>query len=657
MMTPVTSSLAALWRAKTPGLEAFDTLLNLMPQATVLVDRLRGTIVGANSALLQLTAFTQTELAGQPLVMLLPDVTLSQADGSLNAGQRLNRRKRETLAVSIKATALDTMQQWYALSIVPLAQPSQGLASWEERFIHHIFLPSISAVDQDLLPALTRVLRPAADFLGTDLLCIYQADEAYPRLKKIVSCEGDAVFPDEIPSTDLGRLAARTIWMPGRRVMTEIHRQARIAGLSYVASLPLGEEGAYSGLLVVGERSRPPADKLMAVLETLARYLEAMIRQGILADSLHRGADTAQRRIAVLAEIVENAQQGVLVLGPDFCVRELNPAAEWMLGYAQTEIEGQPAENILVGVDRLLPALEVAVQGVATHNLGNVSLHRRTGQTFPASIQIYPVLHGESPLAILVLISDVSEHEQIRERTQQLEQRAILGEFTAVFAHEVRNPINNISTGIQLLASLLPAEDANQDILNRIQGDCTRLTHLMESVLAFSKPMAHQFEAVDVGMLLQRLLDRWRPRLARDNVRHFFQIDAATPQVVGDPRALDQVFTNLISNALDAMRKTEGGTLAVRVTPNNSIPNRPQVEVTVSDNGTGIADDIRDRIFEPFVTTNPHGTGLGLPIIKRIITGHQGSISVNSFPGGTVFHVFLPAVIGEAYGNNHLDRG
>jgi signal transduction histidine kinase len=103
------------------------------------------------------------------------------------------------------------------------------------------------------------------------------------------------------------------------------------------------------------------------------------------------------------------------------------------------------------------------------------------------------------------------------------------------------------------------------------------------------------------------------------------------------------LFINLINNAIDAMNKT-GGTLAIRVGVSNSVMNHPQVEVAISDSGPGIPDEIREKLFEPFVTSKSRGTGLGLAITKRIVTAHQGSISVTTFPGGTVFHVFLPAV-------------
>jgi signal transduction histidine kinase len=130
--------------------------------------------------------------------------------------------------------------------------------------------------------------------------------------------------------------------------------------------------------------------------------------------------------------------------------------------------------------------------------------------------------------------------------------------------------------------------------------------------------------------------------MSRVNVSPIYQIPENLPRVIGDWRALEQVFTNLISNAIDAMSQN-GGILSVKVDVSTDTANRRQVEIGVSDNGPGIPDEIRGRIFEPFVTTKSSGTGLGLAITKRIVTAHRGVITVNSFPGGTVFTVYLPA--------------
>jgi signal transduction histidine kinase len=253
-------------------------------------------------------------------------------------------------------------------------------------------------------------------------------------------------------------------------------------------------------------------------------------------------------------------------------------------------------------------------------------------------------MQGDKVLGALVILSDVSEHEQTKTRTQQLEQRALLGEVTAVFAHEVRNPINNISTGLQLMAINTPKADTEQqELIQRLQQDCTRLTDLMESILTFSRTGNYNFEPLNVQSVIERLLTRWRPRLARLTIHHHLHVAPGTPPILGDNRALEQVFTNIISNAVQAMGD-RGGTLAVRIAPYFSPSKKVFTQIDISDTGPGIPDEIRERIFDPFFTTNPKGTGLGLAITKQIVTAHKGSIKPTSFPGGTVFHIQIPAL-------------
>jgi len=244
--------------------------------------------------------------------------------------------------------------------------------------------------------------------------------------------------------------------------------------------------------------------------------------------------------------------------------------------------------------------------------------------------------------AILVYIVDVSEHEQFRARTQQLEQRAILWQFSSIIAHEVRNPINNIVLNLQYIAKCLAEDDPNQGFINDIVKDCHRLVDLIESILSYSRLETH-FESVDLNELTNYLVNRWRPRMGTLNITNTVTVADGLPKVWGDSRSLEQVFTNLVSNAIEAM-STTGGTLAININPNNSIEGYPQVEITVSDSGPGIPEEIMEHMFEPFVTSNKRGgTGLGLAITKQIITAHHGTIEVNSYPGVTIFTVLLMA--------------
>jgi PAS domain S-box-containing protein len=347
-------------------------------------------------------------------------------------------------------------------------------------------------------------------------------------------------------------------------------------------------------------------------------------------------------KLMIAQAFMENAQEGILLLKPDLKIIDINPMAELMFEYSRSDVKGQPVEKVLIGSDQLIPALEVACHGVPTHNVGNSFLNRRYGESFAAQIQIIPVQADNQVQAILVYIVDVSEHEQFRARTQQLEQRAILGQFSSIIAHEVRNPINNIVLNLQYIAKCLAEDDPNQGFIKDMVKDCHRLVDLIESILSYSRLETH-FESVDLNELTNYLVNRWQPRMGTLNITHTVKVADGLPKVWGDSRSLEQVFTNLISNAIEAMSAT-GGTLAINMNPNNSIEGYPQVEIVVSDSGPGIPEEIMEHLFEPFVTSNKRGgTGLGLAITKQIITAHHGTIEVNSYPGVTIFTVLLMA--------------
>lgn len=633
------------WKSRIQGLPELITLLNYLPQPALIIDRVRGQVWAANTAFLQLTAFAMGEIYGQPVTNLLPGLAQN-----LNAVEdriygTLRRRMRDSIPVTAQ---LRLMEANSPLMVVQIGLEDAAVTRHvlQQQLLQVVESFSYIPNEEAYQPHLIKAVQMAKEMMDVSVAAIYQANPEAPRLDRM-ACAGNAdLLPESLPSMDLIRLSKLSIWRPGKRVQVELHRVGRVNNLEFVATTPLGPGSGLFGLLVTAD-IRQPMEHWDLVLEMFGLQIGRLIHTQVLVSTLKKQVDDQQKFMNVVRTAMDNAQEGIILVNPQMEVETMNPAAEWMLGYADWEVKSQLLLNVLIGPESLMPALTAALEGIPTHNIGNVSLHRRNGQLFPAHIQTIPVSNQEHEVtSLLVFISDVSEHEEIRNRTQQLEQRAVLGEVTAVFAHEVRNPINNIYSGLQLLSATLPENDPNQDNLTRLQHDCMRLNHLMESVLNFSKNTQTQFEPVDIKQLIQRILDRWKPRFNKVNVEALFQSEGDIPKVSGDPRSLEQVFTNLVSNAVEAMKT--GGMLAVRVSPVHNMPNMPQVLVTVSDNGPGIPDEVRDRIFEPFVTTKSVGTGLGLAITKRIVTAHHGSIQVNTFPGGTVFEVTLLAYTGES---------
>jgi PAS domain S-box-containing protein len=635
------------------GIDQVHGLLDIIDKPAIILDTHLHKIIAANSQTIELTAFTRDELINLSFNDLFPEIQTGQevyrsiCNGSLKDehGILITSRNQEHLPIELTAHSLDENCSLILLVIESLAIPKKDQAVIARK--DDIFKAINKLINtyqlSDLKSALVTALEAGNELTSAGELAVYGGMDNHPKLKLIAHWGETRTFPSEIPINDLIQLNKPFLWVNGHQnTLSELHRTAYSNGFNFIASAPLGETGATTGLIALGSIGDDPPKEILHQVEILASTISGFIQKDILIINLQKALKKLESQLTIGNKVIESVQDGVILLTPRLTIIEMNPIAELILGYATTEIMGQTIYNVLIGSDSISPALQGAIRGIATHNLGNINLHRRDGSTFPARVQTLPITRGDAVLALLVLLRDLSEHEQIRLHTQQLEQRALLGEVTAILAHEIKNPINNISTGLQLMALELKEDELIQEQINRLQQDLNRLNHLMESVLVFSRSKKYDVTPLDLGHLIKLLLDRWRPRMARLNIQHRVQIESNTPKVLGDHYALEQVFTNIISNAVQAMNDT-GGTLAVKLIPYRSPSGRLGVQVDVSDTGPGIPEDVLERIFEPFFTTNREGTGLGLAITKQIVTAHKGNITVTSFPGGTVFHIWLPA--------------
>lgn len=637
-------------RRNRPKLAEIEILLDLLPQATLLIDVQEDLILLANSRATELTAFTRADLSRLHPESLFPGLVARGLKGYLNRDGDLFTTPIRThngseIVVEVELTRLDPDNHWILAVLAPTTLRQQQIDDKRRREdqVSNLLALILSLQAPDIYQAIDTALKAGIKLIGGDIIAAYLVDPNYPGLTRSVICGSEDLLPELIPSSEVDTLLETYLWMPGKRASTLLQRAARAGNFTYLASTPLGDPQSLAGVVVITGTDPTPSDNILPLLQILGATVSAIVQHHTLTINLME-TQRIQTNAIIMGDMIKEAvTEGVIQLAPDLSIVEMNPFAEMALGFASLEVTGQPIENILVGPDNLIPALQAAQDSIPTHNLGNVHLHRRDGIAFLAHIRILPLIISERVEGILIFLRDLSEHEQVQLRNQQLEQRAILGEVTAIFAHEVRNPINNISTGLQLMAMNLADGDSQREFINRLDQDCSRVAHLIDSILSFARPAEHKVELVDMNLLIERLLDRWRPRMARVKVQHHLLNASKNPLVIGDLRALEQVFTNLVSNAVQAMND-QGGTLSITIRNQSVARESDQVEISVADNGPGITEEQRQRIFEPFFTTNKNGTGLGLAIAKRIITAHKGIISVTSVPGGTVFQVLLPAV-------------
>lgn len=239
------------------------------------------------------------------------------------------------------------------------------------------------------------------------------------------------------------------------------------------------------------------------------------------------------------------------------------------------------------------------------------------------------------------MVSGLRERHQLEVKLHRAEQSAIIGRLAAGIAHEVKNPLNYISLTIDYLRGKFPPanEDAREvfyEKMDNIKDEIKRLDRLIRNFLSYGRPHRFTFTPVPLPEIINNLFSRMSDQAAQQTITMRVEAEANVPAILADAEHLKSCFSNIILNAHHAM--PEGGQLAVNIRAAQD-----GVEIAFNDTGTGIAPDHLEKIFEPYFSTKETGTGLGLALVKRIIEGHGGRISVASTPGkGTCFTVWLP---------------
>ena len=654
-------------RNKAPGLNELRAVMSLDDDLCALLESESNSLIYINSKMIRFSGFSNEEIEEKPAAFLFPDLNLSEIISGESRVLLVNRKNQAALGLEAHLNYLDSNTRWLRIKFIDPTRETGRVEINETELLQKLLSISTLIDQENFNLALEKSAEIIHEVTGAEGTAIYWIGADSPQFTRIACAGIGNQFPESLPLVDSDRLIPTQIWTPAQRVLTDIHKFGRMNGYSHIASSSIGDdkpainsvlgakvdteedsiERSTETLIVCGGKGSCPSQLNEKMMTTIAAQVQSLQQHYLMVDYLQRENRSLIQMINRLDTVFSNINEGVILLTADLAIQHINPAAEWILGYSSQEVEGQDYANILIGTDRLSPAVEEARKGIPTHNTGKVTFNRRDGQPFPAIVQVVPVLIKGQLIAIEILLSDISENENNKAVVQHLEHRAVLGDYTSAFAHDIRNPINNISLGIQRINNKFPAEDPMREVIAGIQNDCTRLNHLMESFLTYARSSDLHLEEIEIGPFLKKTLDRWHPRLSNAHISSYLHIGEKVDKIKGDPRALDRVFTNLISNAVDAM-SASGDSLAINAELNTSSADLPMVEITVSDNGPGIPDDMKERIFEPFVSTSQKGTGLGLAITKEIVTAHKGSIKVNSFPGGTNFIVSIPAINGDS---------
>jgi C4-dicarboxylate-specific signal transduction histidine kinase len=248
--------------------------------------------------------------------------------------------------------------------------------------------------------------------------------------------------------------------------------------------------------------------------------------------------------------------------------------------------------------------------------------------------------------AILINLVDITHTKELEKLLLNRNKMASLGRIASGMAHEIRNPLTGITSYLYTLEqlceskTLLPKDIA---LMKEIVGQLKLASHKVDSVikrvLDFSRPAAPRMALVDINQCLNNVIKLTAVTMRKAGIQVHASLADHLPQCHGDMALMEQVFLNLTQNASRALKKMNGEKkIAI-----SSFAVDNQIHIAVSDSGPGVPDELKDKIFDPFFTTHPDGSGIGLSIAQRIVTDHNGSLTVSSGKlGGAHFTVSLP---------------
>jgi len=374
--------------------------------------------------------------------------------------------------------------------------------------------------------------------------------------------------------------------------------------------------------------------ELMARFDRISRELEDKNRD--LTSALNENEKVRNQ----LKSVLESMDSAAVMVDPHGRINLYNAASEKIFGIASHHALGEAYEAVFTDMaESDLPLMQTLKTG---EGLTGKERYWKVGEAYkPIGYTTSLVRDPEGAvLGAVEVASDLTEWKQMQERMQHAQTLVAMGEMAATVAHEIRNPLAGIGGFAGLLERDLDPDDPRRALVRKIVQGVSSLNKIVSNLLVYTRPMELNLHRVEFGAWMDEILRYAEVEIAKDqkSIHIVRDWDFANPSVRIDPEKFQQVFLNLIFNALQAMPNE--GTLTVAAAMNEA----GWLSIKIRDTGAGIAKDHLARIFNPFFTTKEQGTGLGLAIVQRIVALHGGFITVNSQVGkGTEFEVSLDA--------------
>jgi len=381
---------------------------------------------------------------------------------------------------------------------------------------------------------------------------------------------------------------------------------------------------------------------------------------------LHRGrlrtilmTRDALAREAHLKSILDTVPEAMIVIDEHGIMQSFSSAAERLFGYPTAEAIGQNVKILMPApyreshdgyLERYCTTSERHIIGIGRVVVGQ----RKDGSTFPMELAVGEMRSGDRRY-FTGFIRDLTERQKTEARLQELQSELVhisrltaMGEMASTLAHELNQPLSAISNYLRGSRRLLGDSSDEKsammrDALEKAADQATRAGQIIRRLRDFVSRGESERRVESIKKLVEEASALALVGIKDRGIRVQFKFDPSVDRVLADRVQIQQVLLNLIRNAVDAMETSHGGDLTIAIVPDE----KGYVRISVTDSGSGIAPEIAEQLFQPFITTKQHGMGVGLSISRTIVEAHGGRLWVEPNPtGGTIFH-FTLAVVDE----------
>jgi two-component system, NtrC family, sensor kinase len=377
------------------------------------------------------------------------------------------------------------------------------------------------------------------------------------------------------------------------------------------------------------------------LLQSLAGYIAIAIQNARLYASLEQKVAQYERLKDFNENIVESINVGVMAVDLEDRIESWNSQMEVMYALPRWQALTRPLREVFPA--EFVEEFYRVRQSSGIHNLYKFRMITPAGETRMVNVAIAPLVTKKfNVIGRLIIMDDITERVELEAQLTQADKLSSIGLLAAGVAHEVNTPLAVISSYAQMLSKQLQGDPQRSGLLEKITRQTFRASEIVNNLLNFSRTSGTEFSDVQVNKIIIDTLALLEHQFKTSKITVQDDLADRLPDIQGNPGRLQQVFLNLFLNAKDAM--PDGGVLRIGTS------NGEGVSVTVSDTGSGIAQEHIHRIYDPFFTTKnvtvegqSRGTGLGLSVTYGIIQEHAGKIRVESRPGeGTTFYLDFP---------------